>query len=290
MPTKPKLAAEYEQKDQNDDDQKHHGKHTAAATSAVAGLDDGRAIGIAIVVGHGKLSLLRSCVGETNESMRKRFRQGGKSMKFHYMLGAALIAVASCGPQRQPADAVDNNSSSAASAPAAPAIANQDASGRDIAPAAPPTPVRVPPPPPPPPPVTPAPPPPADSISATDPKGVGAALDLARQFAGLVSARKFDQAYALLGGRGGFASAAEFKRHFAPYSNLDLAVLDSPPPEAEGAAGSIYLSVQAQLSGMVDGRRVNRPAKITLRRVNDVPGSTEAQRRWHIEGFDDAAM
>jgi hypothetical protein len=24
-------------------------------------------------------------------------------------------------------------------------------------------------------------------------------------------------------------------------------------------------------------------AKMILRRVNDVPGSTEAQRRWHIE-------
>ena len=36
--------------------------------------------------------------------------------------------------------------------------------------------------------------------------------------------------------------------------------------------------------GWSDGRQVNRPAKITLRRVNDVSGSTEAQRRWHIEG------
>ena len=212
-------------------------------------------------------------------------------MKFHTMLGAAMIAVASCGPQQQSADQADNKSSSASSPLGAPAAADQGAPGGNVAPVVPPTPAPVPPPPPPPPPVTQAtPPPPSDSTSATDPKGVGAALDLARQFAGLVSARKFDQAYALLGDRGGFASAAEFKRHFAPYSNLDLAVLDLPPPEAEGAAGSIYLSVQAQLSGMVDGRRVNRPAKITLRRVNDVPGSTEAQRRWHIEGFDDAAM
>ena len=29
-----------------------------------------------------------------------------------------------------------------------------------------------------------------------------------------------------------------------------------------------------------------RPADIILRRVNDVPGSTEAQRRWHIERIE----
>jgi len=123
--------------------------------------------------------------------------------------------------------------------------------------------------------------------AAPDYKSVDAALDVARQFADLVSARKFDQAYALFGGRGGFATAADFKRHFAPYSDLSLTILDSPPPDPEGAAGSIYLSVQAQISGMVAGRRVHHPATITLRRVNDVPGSTEAQRHWHVEGFDD---
>jgi hypothetical protein len=29
-----------------------------------------------------------------------------------------------------------------------------------------------------------------------------------------------------------------------------------------------------------------RTATVTVRRVNDVPGSTEAQRRWHIERID----
>ncbi len=200
----------------------------------------------------------------------------------HLGTAAALAMLAACNqPQPQNTTVEANVAIPDASAPSAPEPAPP-------APAAPQPPT---------PPSPPAPPVAANVAEANaaepaapDYKSVDAALDVARQFADLVSARKFDQAYALLGGRGGFASAAEFKRHFAPYSNLDLAVLDSPPPEAEGAAGSIYLSVQAQLSGMVDGRRVNRPAKITLRRVNDVPGSTEAQRRWHIEGFDDAAM
>ena len=34
------------------------------------------------------------------------------------------------------------------------------------------------------------------------------------------------------------------------------------------------------------GGTIRRPANIVLRRVNDVPGSTEAQRRWHIERID----
>lgn len=112
---------------------------------------------------------------------------------------------------------------------------------------------------------------------------------MARQFAGLLGARKFDAAYAMLGGRGGFASLADFKRVFAPYASLVVTIHDTPPPDAEGAAGSIYVSVPAELSGMVAGRRVHHPATITLRRVNDVPGSTEAQRQWHVERFDDSA-
>jgi hypothetical protein len=31
---------------------------------------------------------------------------------------------------------------------------------------------------------------------------------------------------------------------------------------------------------------VSRSGKAILRRVNDVPGSTEAQRHWHIERID----
>ena len=34
------------------------------------------------------------------------------------------------------------------------------------------------------------------------------------------------------------------------------------------------------------GAAFRRPADIILRRVNDVPGSTEAQRRWHIEQIE----
>jgi len=34
------------------------------------------------------------------------------------------------------------------------------------------------------------------------------------------------------------------------------------------------------------GKDLRLPAEVTLRRVNDVDGSTEAQRRWHIERIE----
>ena len=35
-----------------------------------------------------------------------------------------------------------------------------------------------------------------------------------------------------------------------------------------------------------NGAEFRRSADVILRRVNDVPGSTDAQRRWHIERID----
>jgi hypothetical protein len=54
--------------------------------------------------------------------------------------------------------------------------------------------------------------------------------------------------------------------------------------ETEGAAGSIYLTEPVVFYGTSKaGKDLRLPAEVILRRVNDVPGSTEAQRRWHIE-------
>ena len=57
--------------------------------------------------------------------------------------------------------------------------------------------------------------------------------------------------------------------------------------EAEGAAGSIYVTIPVIFYGDAKpGEPFRRPADVILRRVNDVPGSTEAQRRWRIERID----
>ena len=57
--------------------------------------------------------------------------------------------------------------------------------------------------------------------------------------------------------------------------------------EPEGAAGSIYVTMPVIFYGdCTSGQPFRRSADVILRRVNDVPGSTDAQRRWHIERID----
>jgi hypothetical protein len=76
----------------------------------------------------------------------------------------------------------------------------------------------------------------------------------------------------------------EFDRNFTRFS--DLEVTQGRAGSQEGAAGSIYLSVPLTVSGTAEGKHVERSANAVVRRVNDVPGSTESQRRWHIERID----
>lgn len=57
--------------------------------------------------------------------------------------------------------------------------------------------------------------------------------------------------------------------------------------DIEGAAGSLYTAVPVVFYGQSRrGEALRMPASITLRRANDVPGSTERQRQWHIERID----
>jgi hypothetical protein len=127
------------------------------------------------------------------------------------------------------------------------------------------------------------PPPPAPSLAPTiDPKSKEAASDLVHGFVAALNGRQFGEAWMLLGP--GAPPRAEFERRFARYSGLTVTA--GAPGDQEGAAGSIYLSVPLTISGSVSGRRVSESATAVLRRVNDVPGSTEEQRHWHIERID----
>jgi len=57
--------------------------------------------------------------------------------------------------------------------------------------------------------------------------------------------------------------------------------------DTEGAAGSIYTTMPVVFYGKSRrGDPLRLPASIILRRVNDVPGSTDAERRWHIERIE----
>lgn len=113
------------------------------------------------------------------------------------------------------------------------------------------------------------------------------AAEVLRAYYALIEEGKFAEAWKLRepGAGAGPADAEAFARSFDPYAEY-RATVGTPGP-ISGAAGSLYVDVPVQIYGrMKDGRPFSSTGTITLRRVNDVPGSTEEQRRWRIQGRD----
>ena len=123
-----------------------------------------------------------------------------------------------------------------------------------------------------------------------DPKGAEGAGQVVQLFGGLLEQRKFGEAYRLWSddGRASGMSEAQFIAAYDKYADIHSEV--GRPGDSEGAAGSIYVDVPLRLYGKLkSGGPFNLIGTVTLRRVNDVPGSTEEQRRWHIYKSDLAA-
>jgi len=101
-------------------------------------------------------------------------------------------------------------------------------------------------------------------------------------FARAIELKQFDQAWALLSPADKAKwSRARFAAMFADLGKITVAI---PTGEMEGAAGSSFYSAPVTITADdKDGRPVRIEGKAVLRRTNDVPGSTEAQRRWHFE-------
>jgi hypothetical protein len=178
-------------------------------------------------------------------------------MKFHSQFGFGLLALASCGPQREPQQPLDNSTASvlpASSAP--PAVKNPappaEAPELDNRPSL------------------------SEPEGAIGPKSVEAAEQVVQHYGALIEQKRFSEAAGLWSDA---AAAAVFAKQLdRPQSHLEIGTLG----ETEAAAGSIYASIPV----IFHGAGIRRPANIILRRVNDVPGSTEAQRRWHIERIE----
>ena len=114
-----------------------------------------------------------------------------------------------------------------------------------------------------------------------DPKSTRGGADLVRGLVDLLKRRKFDEAYMLLGPAA--PPRCDFDRQFRA---IRISGGDRNARRQEGAAGSIYLSVPIDSFRLLEGTSSTRSATAVLRRVNDVPGSTEAQRHWHIERIE----
>ncbi|MBV8688270.1 MAG: hypothetical protein JOZ90_16065 [Alphaproteobacteria bacterium] len=121
----------------------------------------------------------------------------------------------------------------------------------------------------------------------TDTGAEGAAA-VVRAYFGLIEAGRPAAARRLWsgGGDGSGKTEADFAADLARYAAYRAEV--GAPGAMEGAAGSSYVEVPVRLHGRLkDGSPFSRDAVATLRRVNDVPGATAEQRRWHITDIAD---
>jgi hypothetical protein len=115
-----------------------------------------------------------------------------------------------------------------------------------------------------------------------DSKSIEAAGQVVQSYGALIEQRRFAEAEKLWGDANDARSFGDaLKSH--PEVHLEIGNLGEP----EGAAGSIYVTIPVVFYGQKStGASFRRRADINLRRVNDVPGSTEEQRRWHIERIE----
>ena len=104
-------------------------------------------------------------------------------------------------------------------------------------------------------------------------------------FARAIELREYDQAWAMLDET---AQSQWSKARFnALFEGLRDITANVPNGTVEGAAGSSYYTSEAEITATdADGRPVRLEGPIVLRRVNDVPGSSADERRWHIDRID----
>jgi hypothetical protein len=112
-----------------------------------------------------------------------------------------------------------------------------------------------------------------------DPKSAVAAGQVVQHYGALIEQGRWTESWKLWSNP---EAARAFDRDWRDDSEVHMEI--GKPGDMEGAAGSSYVTVPAVFYGKTkSGGSFRRGADVILRRVNDVPGSTEAQRRWHIE-------
>lgn len=116
------------------------------------------------------------------------------------------------------------------------------------------------------------------------PESAQGAADVVQTYFAHIGAKDYASAWSLWsdGGKAsGSPTAAQFAKSFGRYHQYN--VLVGAPGTPEGAAGSIYITVPVVIYGRLKtGPEVHEKGQATLRRVNDVPGSTLEQRKWRI--------
>ncbi|MBR0551918.1 hypothetical protein [Stakelama marina] len=114
-----------------------------------------------------------------------------------------------------------------------------------------------------------------------------AAADVVKRYYADIDSGDYRAAYALWGdgGKDSKQTLEQFRDGFANTESTDVSTGD--PGRSEGAAGSIYITVPVTVRAQLrNGTHQRFTGSYVLRRVNDVPGSTAEQRRWHLYSAD----
>ena len=124
--------------------------------------------------------------------------------------------------------------------------------------------------------------PPSETSAPTDSKSAEAAGEVVHRYVELIGRNQLEDARALWEDP---EAATQFTNRLADLRGLRAEA--GKPGNMEGAAGSSYVTVPIGISGTTSaGTQFRCAAKATLRRVNDVPGSTPRQRQWHIRTIE----
>jgi hypothetical protein len=198
--------------------------------------------------------------GEANELPIWRFRAWGAGMRrTATALFAALVGLGACsqGTNNQAQANLEEANQSAENAAEAPESKGNDAVSNASLP---------------------------EPKGPIDPKSVEAAGQVVQHYGALIEQKRWAESRTLWGNAD---AAKEFERNWRDYSDVHLEI--GNPGDMGGAAGSSYVTIPAIFYGdLKSGQPSRLEADVILRRVNEVPGSTEAQRRWHIERIDSA--
>lgn len=107
------------------------------------------------------------------------------------------------------------------------------------------------------------------------------AANVLQTYYALIEQGDYEEAWALRSPSADGPSREAFAASFDQYAEYHAQI--GAPSDIEGAAGSLYVEVPVQTYGrMKDGKPFSSAGTVTLRRSNNIPGSTPEQRRWRI--------
>lgn len=109
-----------------------------------------------------------------------------------------------------------------------------------------------------------------------------AARAVVESYYAAIDAKDYDRAYGLWDDAGAASgqNAGAFAAGFAETASVEVF---TGPARTEGAAGTLHATVPVRVEAeLEDGTEQRFAGSYELKRVNDVPGSSAEDRRWHM--------